>query len=143
MDVLGPLTEGERKSMEPIAARACADPERTHAIHERLIHFLGDSPWKDAPIREYAAHFAVEVMQAHGPITTWVIDDTGFLKQGDLSPGVQRQYTGSAGTTTNCQIGVSLVLGTQQAHVATDFRLYLPGILDAGPQSLPQSPHPR
>jgi len=126
MYALGLLSDGERKSMEPIAARACADPDRAHAIHERLIHFLGDSPWKDGPVREYAAHHAVAAMQAHGPITTWVIDDTGFLKQGDQSPGVQRQYTGSAGKTTNCQIGVSLTLGSEHAHVATDFRLYLP-----------------
>lgn len=123
---LGLLSDGERKSVEPIAARACADPERTHAVHEQLIHFLGASPWKDEPVRKYAASHAVRAMQTQGPIRTWVIDDTGFLKQGKHSPGVQRQYTGSAGKTTNCQVAVSLVLATEHAHVATDFRLYLP-----------------
>jgi SRSO17 transposase len=123
---LGLLSEGERKSMEPIAARACADPERTHAVHERLIHFLGASPWRDERVRQYAASYAVRAMQTQGPIRTWIVDDTGFLKQGIHSPGVQRQYTGSAGKTTNCQIGVSLVVATDHAHVATDFRLYLP-----------------
>jgi SRSO17 transposase len=123
---LGLLSDGERKSLEPIAARACGDPERTHAVHEQLIHFLAASPWQDEPVRQYAAMHAVQTMQTQGPIQTWIIDDTGFIKQGVHSPGVQRQYTGSAGKTTNCQVGVSLVLATEHAHVATDFRLYLP-----------------
>ena len=78
----------------------------------------------DAPRTQ--RHYAMQAMQMQGPIRTWIIDDTGFLKQGKHSPGVQRQYTGSAGKTTNCQIGVSLVVATEYAHVATDFRLYLP-----------------
>jgi SRSO17 transposase len=123
---LGLLSDGERKSLEPIAARAAADPARTHAVHEQLIHFLGAVPWQDEPVRHFATNYAVQAMQAHGPIRTWVIDDTGFIKQGKHSPGVQRQYTGSAGKTTNCQIGVSLVMATEHAHVAADFRLYLP-----------------
>ena len=126
MYALGLLSEGERKSMEPIAARACGAPERTNAVHERLVHFTGSGAWRDEPIRRHAARHALEAMQAHGPIRTWVVDDTGFLKQGKHSPGVQRQYTGSAGKTTNCQVGVSLLLATEHAHVATDFRLYIP-----------------
>ena len=126
MYALGLLTDGERKSMEPIAARACGSPDQTHAVHERLIHFLGASPWSDGAVRNHAARYAVDAMQVHGPICTWVIDDTGFLKQGKHSPGVQRQYTGSAGKTTNCQVGVSLLLATEHAHVTTDFRLYIP-----------------
>lgn len=123
---LGLLSDAERKSLEPIAARAAADPERTHAVHEQLIHFLAAAPWQDEPVRHHAANYAIRAMETHGPIATWVIDDTGFIKQGKLSPGVQRQYTGSAGKTTNCQVAISLVLATEHAHVATDFRLYLP-----------------
>ena len=126
MYALGLLSDGERKSMEPIAARACGSPDQVHAAHERLIHFLGASRWSDAAVRNHAARYAVDAMQAHGPIRTWVIDDTGFLKQGKHSPGVQRQYTGSAGKTTNCQVGVSLLLATEHAHVTSDFRLYIP-----------------
>ena len=122
----GLLSDGERKSMEPIAARACGSPERTHAVHERLIHFTASAAWRDEPVRSYATQHAIEAMQAHGAIRTWVIDDTGFLKQGKHSPGVQRQYTGSAGKTTNCQVGVSLLLATEHAHVTSDFRLYIP-----------------
>jgi SRSO17 transposase len=112
--------------MEPIAARACASPEQTHAFHERLVHFTTSAAWRDEPIRQYAAHYAVQAMQTQGPIRTWIVDDTGFLKQGKHSPGVQRQYTGSAGKTANCQVGVSLVLASEHAHVATDFELYIP-----------------
>jgi SRSO17 transposase len=65
-------------------------------------------------------------MAAEQPIQAWIIDDTGFLKQGSHSVGVQRQYTGSAGKITNCQIGVSLSVTTRSAHVPIDFELYLP-----------------
>jgi SRSO17 transposase len=59
-------------------------------------------------------------------VTTWVIDDTGFLKQGRCSVGVQRQYTGSAGKVTNCQVAVSLSIATRTEHLPIDFALYLP-----------------
>jgi SRSO17 transposase len=126
MYALGLLTEGERKSMEPIAARACGAPERTNAFHERLVHFTASAAWRDEPLRRAATAHAIEAMQKRSPMRTWIVDDTGFLKQGKHSPGVQRQYTGSAGKTTNCQIGVSLVHATDQAHVTSDFRLYIP-----------------
>ena len=60
------------------------------------------------------------------PVTTWIIDDTGFPKQGKHSVGVQRQYTGTAGKIGNCQIGVSLSVATTHEHVPIDFELYLP-----------------
>ena len=115
---LGILSDGERKSMEPIAARACGAPERTQAFHERLVHFTSSSAWRDEPVRRYAARYAVEAMEAtDGPVRTWSVDDTGFLKQGKHSPGVQRQYTGSAGKTTNCQVGVSLLCNPSASGV--------------------------
>ena len=123
MYALGLLSDGERKSMEPMATRACGTPDLAHAFHERLVHFTTSAAWRDAPLRRYATEHAVDAMQQHGPIRAWVVDDTGFLKQGKHSPGVQRQYTGSAGKTTNCQVGVSLLLATDHAHVLSDFRL--------------------
>jgi SRSO17 transposase len=123
---LGIFGDGERKSIEPIAARACADPERMDAAHQRLLHFAVDSPWSDHRIRRGAARYALEPMTAKESIEAWIIDDTGFLKQGTHSVGVQRQYTGSAGKVTNCQLGVSLSVATRTEHLPLDFALYLP-----------------
>lgn len=122
----GIFGDGERKSVEPIAARACGDPRKADAMHRKLLRIVGESTWEDRPVREYATRYALEQMQHHGPVQHWIIDDTGFLKQGKYSPGVQRQYTGSAGKTANCQIGVSLTLATEHAHLPVDMQLYLP-----------------
>jgi SRSO17 transposase len=122
----GILADGERKSAEPIAARACADPLETRRAHDHLLDFLRLSPWENHPVRLEATRYAIEAMSAQEPVTTWIVDDTGFLKQGKHSVGVQRQYTGSAGKIANCQIGVSLSIATQHEHVPIDFELYLP-----------------
>jgi SRSO17 transposase len=123
---LGIFGDGERKSIEPIAARACADPARADAEHQRLLHFALDSPWSDQAVRREAARYAIAAMTEHAPLDSWIIDDTGFLKQGTHSVGVHRQYTGSAGKVTNCQVGVSLTVATATEQVPIDFELYLP-----------------
>jgi SRSO17 transposase len=123
---IGLLSEGERKSMEPIAARSCADPTLIDAEHQRLAHFVSNSNWSDGDVRREAVTYALEVLTKREPVVAWIFDDTGFLKQGSHSVGVQRQYTGSAGKITNCQIGVSLTVATPTEHVPIDFELYLP-----------------
>jgi len=122
----GIFGDGERKSIEPIAARACADPARADAEHQRLLHFALDAPWSDHDVRLAAAQYALAAMTTKQPVDSWIIDDTGFLKQGSHSVGVQRQYTGSAGKVTNCQVGVSLTVVTGTEQVPIDFALYLP-----------------
>ena len=118
---------GRAQERRAIAARACADPELARATHEKLLHFLGRSEWDDRMVRHVSARHVIDAMVARGePVTTWVIDDTGFLKQGSHSVGVQRQYTGSAGKIANCQIGVSLSVATRTEHQPIDFELYLP-----------------
>ncbi|HXW58299.1 MAG TPA: transposase [Solirubrobacteraceae bacterium] len=98
----------------------------TYTAHHRLLRFLRDSPWSDREVRRAAAQHAIEALSAEEPVRTWIGDDTGFLKQGTHSVGVQRQYTGSAGKIANCQIAVSLSIATRSAHVPIDFALYLP-----------------
>lgn len=122
----GLLGDGARKSIEPIAARACADAKKVPAMEARLGNFLNDSPWSDARVRAYSGEYAIGAITKHEPVLNWIIDDTGMLKQGKHSVGVQRQYTGSAGKTTNCQVAVSLSVSTRSAHVPIDFELYLP-----------------
>jgi SRSO17 transposase len=123
---LGLLSALDRKSIEPLAAVACADPDECDAWHQRLLHFSANAPWSDRAVRRIAARHAVEAMAKHERIRTWIIDDTGFLKKGVHSVGVQRQYTGSAGKVTNCQIAVTLSVATSRAHVPIDAELYLP-----------------
>lgn len=123
---MGILGEGERKSMEPIAARATADPGAVDAAHQRLGHFIGNGVWDDQEVRRVSAQYALGAMLERESIAAWILDDTGFLKQGRHSVGVQRQYTGSAGKITNCQIGVSLSLASESRHLPVDFELYLP-----------------
>ena len=123
---MGLLGNAERKSVEPMAALVCRNPNKMDAAHQRLLHFIGCAPWNDRAVRRVAAKYAVDAMTEREPVEAWIIDDTGFLKQGSHSVGVQRQYTGSAGKVTNCQIGVSLSLATHTEHVPVDFELYLP-----------------
>lgn len=123
---MGLLGSAERKSAEPIAALASMDVKACEPGHHRLLRFLRDSPWSDREVRRVAAKHAIDAMTVEEPIQTWIVDDTGFLKQGTHSVGVQRQYTGSAGKVANCQIGVSLSIATRSAHVPIDFELYLP-----------------
>lgn len=126
MYAMGILGDGDRKSAEPIAALACGDPALANAYHQRLLEFLAASKWSDHDVRRLAARYAIREMAAREPISAWILDDTGFLKQGSHSVGVQRQYTGSAGKITNCQIGVSLSIATKTEHLPIDFELYLP-----------------
>ncbi len=126
MYAMGLLSESERKSMEPIAARATGDPEHAGAGHQRVHHFISNAPWSDHAVRLEAARYAIGVLEEQEPVEAWVIDDTGFLKQGKHSVGVQRQYTGSAGKTANCQVAVSLSVTTRTQHLPIDFALFLP-----------------
>lgn len=123
---MGLLGDGDRKSMEPIAARACPDVEQIEAQYQRVQHFVTDSNWDDRAVRRESAWYALAQIAKRDPITHWIIDDTGFLKKGEHSVGVKRQYTGSAGKITNCQVGVSLTIATPRVHLPIDFELYLP-----------------
>jgi SRSO17 transposase len=126
----GLLTDGERKSMEPIAARMCEcpdDAQQMQRAHDRMINLISRSEWEDAPVRREAVGYALSAMKARGErIEVSIIDDTGFLKQGKHSPGVSRQYTGSAGKLANCQVAVSLTVASRSRHIPVDMELYLP-----------------
>ena len=77
---MGLFGDGDRKSMEPIAARADPNTARVNAQHQRIQHFITDSPWSDRAVRREAAAYGVSALTERGePITHWIIDDTGFL----------------------------------------------------------------
>jgi len=126
MYAFGLLSDGDRKSAEPIAARTCGDPSQANGYHLRLLHLLSRASWDDHAVRRVAARHALDAMGAQEPVSVWIVDDTGMLKQGSHSVGVQRQYTGSAGKIANCQIAVTLSAATRYEAVPIDVALYLP-----------------
>ncbi|OOV24706.1 DDE transposase [Streptomyces avermitilis] len=119
--VRGLLLEGRRKSVEPMAARLGEDGNR-----QALAHFITSSPWDPAHVR---ARLAWRMQDAIGA-EALIVDDTGFVKDGDASACVSRQYTGTAGNVTKCQVGVSLHLARDHASAAVNWRLFLPASWD-------------
>jgi SRSO17 transposase len=120
--LLGPL---ERKSVEPIAG--LVDPEHIKKTQGTLLHFLAYGTWKDAPLRALATRFVLQRAAPHtSDVLGVILDDTGMLKQGSASVGVQRQYTGSAGKIANCQVAVTTAIYTARETIPLDIRLYLP-----------------
>jgi len=121
---LGLLLPGERKSMEPMAARI--DPEHAMARYKTFQRFISVSEWDDAAVRRQAFWWAEPALLGGRDPHAWIIDDTGFLKKGTHSVFVHRQYTGTAGKVTNCQIGVSLSVASEDQSLPIDFTLYMP-----------------
>ncbi|WP_331760514.1 transposase (plasmid) [Streptomyces sp. NBC_01471] len=93
----GQLLDGRRKSMQPMVGRLGVD-------HQQLQQFTTSSTWPVDTVRTRLARRAVAVVRPQ----VWVVDDTGFPKDGTSSPGVARQYSGTLGKVGNCQIGVWL-----------------------------------
>ena len=116
----GLMGDGKRKSIEPMAARLEGD-------EQCLQQFVNQSPWDWLPVRRALARR----MSAEIAPLAWVIDDTGFPKQGKMSVGVARQYCGALGKVGNCQLGVSISAVTAQASCPIDWRLFLPEAWDA------------
>ena len=88
----GLLLQGERKSIEPIAARI--DPTRVCAKHQSLHHFIAVAAWNDRALLRVICQYALPVLLHLGKVESWIIDDTGFPKRGQHSVGVERQYCG-------------------------------------------------
>jgi SRSO17 transposase len=98
--VRGLIEQGARKSLQPTLFRL----GESGARYESVQQFVADSPWS-------AGDFLQRVSERVAPrldVVAWVVDDTGFPKDGRCSPGVKRQYSGTLGKIGNCQIGVSV-----------------------------------
>src|SRR3712207_832086 len=121
----GLIQDGDRKSVEPMAARVplpegldVADPDQA------LQQFLGQSTWDErAVLKRYRTTMAARFAD---PAGIFVIDDTTFPKQGQHTVGVQRQYCGALGKKANCQCAVSVHYVGPRGHYPLDMRLYLP-----------------
>lgn len=122
----GLLLPGERKSVEPMAARLA--PENIRRMHQSLHHLVADAPWSDAAVLRQMRHSVLPAMQKHGGIVCWIVDDTGFPKKGSHSVGVARQYCGQVGKQENCRVAVSLSVATWSSSLPIAHRLYLPEV---------------
>jgi len=121
---MGLMLPGDRKSVEPMAARI--DPGRVGAMHQAMHHFVANAPWSEEALLAAARGWALPAIEARGAIRAWIVDDTGFPKKGKLSVGVARQYCGQLGKQDNCQVAVSLSVASDAASLPIAFRLYLP-----------------
>ena len=117
------LLPGERKSVEPMAARLA--PGNVRHMHQTLHHLVADAPWTDDRVLDQVRGYALSSMRRKGSVTCWVVDDKGFPKKGSHSVGVARQYCGQLGKQENCRVAVSLSVATRQASVPVAFQLYL------------------
>lgn len=120
----GLLLPGERKSVEPMAARV--QPARVQATHQSLHHLVAKSDWSDDAVLRAVRDHVLPVIVRHGPIRALIIDDTGMPKKGKHSVGVARQYCGQLGKQDNCQVAVSLSVANDHASLPVAYRLYLP-----------------
>src|SRR5437870_6802567 len=121
---VGLLMPIERKSVEPMAAVTA--PAQVAAKHQSLLHFVGNASWSDAAMLAKVGETVLPAIERAGPVEAWIIDDTGFPKQGRHSVGVARQYCGQLGKQDNCQVAVSLSLADRHASLPVAWRLYLP-----------------
>lgn len=120
----GLLLPGERKSVEPMAARLA--PDNIQRMHQSLHHLVADAPWSDEEMLRQVRNSVLPAMRKQGSVVCWIVDDTGFPKKGSHSVGVARQYCGQVGKQDNCRVAVSLSIATESASLPIGFRLYLP-----------------
>ena len=121
----GLMLPGERKSVEPMAARV--HPQNVRSAHQSMHHLVADAEWSDTALLAAVARVVVPVLSEAGQAPCfWIIDDTGFRKYGKHSVGVARQYCGQLGKTDNCRVAVSLSLASAAGSLPLAYRLYLP-----------------
>src|SRR4029453_4120603 len=103
--VTGLCLPGDRKSIEPMAARV--DPRHVRARHQSMHHFVANAAWDDAALLRGARETVLAALDRHGPVAAWVVDDTGIPKKGRHSVGGARQDCGVRGKQDNRQVAVS------------------------------------
>src|SRR4051794_30399998 len=107
----GLLLPGERKSIEPMAARL--DPVHVQAKHQSLHHVVAQAEWDDAALLAAVRAQVLPAIARHGPVAYWIVDDTGFPKQGKQD---------------NCQVAVSLSVANDHASLPVAYQLFLPEV---------------
>jgi len=103
-------------------------PNDVRRMHQSLHHLVADAPWNDEEMLAQVRRYVLPTMEKQGPVVAWIVDDTGFPKQGKHSVGVARQYCGQIGKHDNCQAAVSLSVSTWGSSLPIAWRLYLPEV---------------
>ena len=116
--VRGLVEQGGRKSLQPTLFRLGQPPAR----YESVQQFLADSPWDPALLVRACAERVAPAIA----VLAWIVDDTGIPKDGEHSPGVKRQWSGTLGKIDNCQLTVSVHAVGQRGTLPLGWRLYLP-----------------
>ena len=119
----GLLLPGERKSVEPMAARLA--PDNVRRTHQSLHHLVAAAAWSDEALLEKVRQSVLGRITRQAALTAWIVDDTSFVKKGRHSVGVARQYCGAVGKQENCQVAVSLSVASDEASLPIAWRLYL------------------
>ena len=117
----GLILPGDRKSVEPMAARVA--PQEVRSKHQSLHHFVAQADWSDEALLLQVRAYALPRL---GAIEAWIVDDTGYPKKGKHSVGVARQYCGQLGKQDNCQVAVTLSVANEAASLPVGYQLYLP-----------------
>src|SRR6195952_1254355 len=120
----GLLLPGERKSIEPMAARL--EPAHVQAKHQSLHHVVAQADWDDAAVLAAVRAQVLPAIERHGPVRDWIVDDTSFPKQGKHSVGPHRKYCGQLGKQASGQVGLTLSVANDHASLPVAYRLYLP-----------------
>ena len=122
----GLLLPGERKSVEPMAARLAPSHDQVDRLRQSLHHLVAAAPWRDDTVLTEVRKHVVSAIEKRGPIVAWIVDDTGFPKKGKHSVGVARQYCGQLGKQDNCRVAVSVSVAAWNASLPIAYQLYLP-----------------
>jgi len=130
--IKGLMLPGERKSVEPMAARV--QPQNVRSAHQSMHHLVADAQWSDEAMLSAVAQAVLpKLVRDDAPVSCsagadvhWIVDDTGFPKKGKHSVGVARQYCGQTGKQDNCRVAVSLSIATAHGSLPVGYRLYLP-----------------
>ena len=120
----GLLLPGERKSIEPMAARI--DPTNVRRKHQSMHHFIADASWSDDWVLSAIIGYMLPIIETIEPIEAWIVDDTSLPKNGTHSVGVARQSCGRPGKQENCQVLVTVSAAHTRASLPVASRLYLP-----------------
>ena len=125
--VEGLLMPGQRKSIGPMAERLGVDSQK-------LQQFITDSPWEESAIWKAIRPLAADCLE---PLEAWIVDETGWLKQGEHSVGVAHQYCGAAGKSANCQVNVQVAITDGLVAGTSGCTTVFAGELDQRPCTLP------